>query len=328
MNSSFLYHAWGLYSLECTKEEYKGNKIILHVQSKKRLSVCPKCGKSHLVKNGYRFRDFIGLPIGGKKVIIRMKVQRYKCKNEECDFDQQHKTRLDNALAMNEPLSKAYYLKEQLKEIWSQISKEEAEAVLDDWVKQARESFNVGKSLRYWFYCQMSLVAGGLDLIAGQHIAGRTAYACGVVVQVQGDAVLLLQLVGIYRLRQVVGAVVVGVEVERLIHRKAQSQSRFIAHGKPAVVAPQAAVLWNEVGFEHIVHIVLIDADGIAGLAVWIVLLRSTAVPLHLLQRVDERHGQSDAGQESRHRAFGLKDVMQGDGSVAVDAVFIDLREA
>ena len=140
MNSSFLYHAWGLYSLECTKEEYKGNKIILHVQSKKRLSVCPKCGKSHLVKNGYRFRDFIGLPIGGKKVIIRMKVQRYKCKNEECDFDQQHKTRLDNALAMNEPLSKAYYLKEQLREIWSQISKEKAEAVLDDWVKQARES--------------------------------------------------------------------------------------------------------------------------------------------------------------------------------------------
>ena len=334
MNSSFLYHAWGLYSLECTKEEFKCNTIILHVQSKKRLSVCPKCGKRHLVKNGYRFRDFIGLPIGGKKVIIRMKVQRYKCKNEECDydqqenipfatgsrsythrfakyvvellrgmtlqdvanhlnvswdtvkeihsiylerhysppslkgvvnigidefavrkghiyktivvdldtgrilyvgdgkgvdaldkfwkrvkrhkvkiehvatdlsvafiasvlencpgavhvfdhfhvvklmndhlddirrkvyamekdvnkrkvlkgtrylllgngediFDQQHKTRLDNALAMNEPLSKAYYLKEQLREIWSQISKEEAEAVLDDWVKQARES--------------------------------------------------------------------------------------------------------------------------------------------------------------------------------------------
>lgn len=334
MNSSFLYHAWGLYSLECTKEEYKGNTIILHVQSKKRLSVCPKCGKRHLVKNGYRIRDFVGLPIGGKKVIIRMKVQRYKCKNKECDYDQQenipfatgsrsythrfakyvvdllrgmtlqdvanhlnvswdtvkeihsiylqrhycppslkgvknigidefavkkghiyktivvdldtgrityvgdgkgvdaldkfwkrvkrhnvkiehiatdlsaafiasvfencpdavhvfdhfhvvklmnehlddirrkvyamekdvnkrkvlkgtrylllgngedifdkqHKTRLDNALAMNEPLSKAYYLKEQLREIWSQINKEEAEAVLDDWVRQARES--------------------------------------------------------------------------------------------------------------------------------------------------------------------------------------------
>jgi transposase len=89
MNSSFLYHAFGLYSHECTRIEYKGNTIILNVQSKERQKVCPKCGKRHLVKNGYRYRDFIGLPIGGKKVIIRMKVQRYRCKSEGCDYDQQ-----------------------------------------------------------------------------------------------------------------------------------------------------------------------------------------------------------------------------------------------
>ena len=89
MNSSFLYHAWGLYTLECTKEEYKGNTIILYVQTKERQRVCPKCGKRHLVKNGYRNRDFLGLPIGGRKVIMRMKVQRYKCKEEGCDYDQQ-----------------------------------------------------------------------------------------------------------------------------------------------------------------------------------------------------------------------------------------------
>lgn len=87
MNSSFLYHAWGLYTHECTREEYKGNTIILHVQAKEREKVCPRCGKRHLVKNGYRIRDFIGLPIGGKKVLIRMKVQRYKCR--DCDYDQQ-----------------------------------------------------------------------------------------------------------------------------------------------------------------------------------------------------------------------------------------------
>jgi len=34
MNSGFLYHAWGLYTHECTCEEYKGNRIILHVQTK------------------------------------------------------------------------------------------------------------------------------------------------------------------------------------------------------------------------------------------------------------------------------------------------------
>ena len=300
----------------------------------RRKYVCPKCGKCHLVKNGYRIRDFVGLPIGGKKVIVRMKVQRYKCMNEECDYDQQenipfatgsrsythrfakyvvdllrgmtlqdvanhlniswntvkeihstyllrhycppslkgvknigidefavrkghiyktivvdldsgrivyvgdgkgidalkkfwervkrhkvkiehiatdlsaafiasvlencsgavhvfdhfhvvklmnehlddirrkvytmekdinkrkvlkgtrylllgngadifdkqYKNRLDNALAMNEPLSKAYYLKEQMREIWTQINKEHASAVLNDWVRQARES--------------------------------------------------------------------------------------------------------------------------------------------------------------------------------------------
>ena len=89
MNSSFLYHAWGLYNHRCTKEEYKGNTIILHLETKERQKVCPKCGEMHLVKNGYRLRDFIGLPIGGKKTIIRMKVQRYKCKNESCDYDQQ-----------------------------------------------------------------------------------------------------------------------------------------------------------------------------------------------------------------------------------------------
>ena len=306
MNSSFLYHALGLYNHKCTCEEYKGNTIILHVETKSREKSCPQCGHIHLVKNGFRIRDFIGLPVGGKKVVIRMKVQRYKCKNKDCGYDRQedipfatgscgythrfakyvvgllksmtlkdtanllgvswdtvkeihsrylerhyappaldgvdsigidefavrkghayktvvvdlksgrilhigdgkgadaldgfwkrlkkkgigikyvatdlsaafissvfencpnavhvfdhfhvegtkylllrngadifdteYKTRLDNALDMNKPLSQAYYLKEQLREIWTQVNKGEAEKVMEDWVKQARES--------------------------------------------------------------------------------------------------------------------------------------------------------------------------------------------
>lgn len=89
MNSSFLYHAWGLYNHKCTREEYKGNTIILHVEAKERQIECPKCGCRHLMKNSFRMRDFIGLPVGGRKVIIRMKVQRYKCKNKVCDYDRQ-----------------------------------------------------------------------------------------------------------------------------------------------------------------------------------------------------------------------------------------------
>ena len=36
-------------------------------------------------------RDFINLPIGGKKVILRMKVRRYKCKCANCDYDCQER---------------------------------------------------------------------------------------------------------------------------------------------------------------------------------------------------------------------------------------------
>ena len=91
MNSSFLYHAWGLYHHKCLREEYKGNRIILHIESKQSPKRCPKCGHPHLVKNGFRIRDFVGLPIGGKKVILRMKVRRYKCKYEACDYDCQER---------------------------------------------------------------------------------------------------------------------------------------------------------------------------------------------------------------------------------------------
>ena len=60
--------------------------------------------------------------------------------NGEDIFDKEYKTRLDNALAMNKPLSQAYYLKEQLREVWTQVNRDEAENILLDWVKQAQES--------------------------------------------------------------------------------------------------------------------------------------------------------------------------------------------
>ena len=56
-------------------------------------------------------------------------------------FDKEYKTRLDNVLDMNRPLSQAYYLKKQLSEIWMQPNKQAAEKVMLDWVKQAQEEW-------------------------------------------------------------------------------------------------------------------------------------------------------------------------------------------
>ena len=55
-------------------------------------------------------------------------------------FDDKFKTRLDNVLALNEPLMKAYYLKESLFEIWNQVTKAQAEKVLDMWVQEAYDA--------------------------------------------------------------------------------------------------------------------------------------------------------------------------------------------
>lgn len=55
-------------------------------------------------------------------------------------LDQKFKSRLDNALSLNEPLMKAYYLKESLKEIWTQVNKEKAEEVIENWLEQAYQA--------------------------------------------------------------------------------------------------------------------------------------------------------------------------------------------
>ena len=55
-------------------------------------------------------------------------------------MDSRHRNRLDNVLELNKPMAQAYFLKEYLREIWMQPNKAEAEKVIDDWVRIARDS--------------------------------------------------------------------------------------------------------------------------------------------------------------------------------------------
>lgn len=48
--------------------------------------------------------------------------------------------RLNDALRLNKPLATAYYMKEDLRQFWSQESKEVAEQVLNDWIARAEKS--------------------------------------------------------------------------------------------------------------------------------------------------------------------------------------------
>ena len=50
------------------------------------------------------------------------------------------KKQLEEALKMNEPLAKAYYLKEKITLVWGQLDKGAAKAWLYDWIREAIRS--------------------------------------------------------------------------------------------------------------------------------------------------------------------------------------------
>ena len=58
--------------------------------------------------------------------------------HENLDKDQRH--RLQEALALNEPLCKAYYMKEELRYLWKQPNKDTADRLLKCWITCARNS--------------------------------------------------------------------------------------------------------------------------------------------------------------------------------------------
>ena len=59
---------------------------------------------------------------------------------ENLDPEKNEQQRLEEALALNAPLATAYYLKEDLRQIWSQPDWRTARKVLRDWVRRARAS--------------------------------------------------------------------------------------------------------------------------------------------------------------------------------------------
>jgi transposase len=59
---------------------------------------------------------------------------------ENLDPNRNERERLDEALRLNAPLATAYYLKEDLRQIWQQANKRAAQRVLRDWLARARAS--------------------------------------------------------------------------------------------------------------------------------------------------------------------------------------------
>ena len=57
---------------------------------------------------------------------------------ENLDPKHDEQQRLEEALALNKPLATAYYMKEDLRQLWEQGTRHKAEKFLDDWLARAR----------------------------------------------------------------------------------------------------------------------------------------------------------------------------------------------
>ena len=70
MDASFMYHGFGLRTVECSRTEYKDNGIVLNVQTRDDKLCCPECKSKRIIRNGYVIRRFRCVPIGRKAVYI------------------------------------------------------------------------------------------------------------------------------------------------------------------------------------------------------------------------------------------------------------------
>jgi transposase len=59
---------------------------------------------------------------------------------ENLNEKRNEKELLEKALAVNKPLAAAYYLKEELRQFWSQETKEKAEEFISQWIRKAQSS--------------------------------------------------------------------------------------------------------------------------------------------------------------------------------------------
>ncbi len=66
---------------------------------------------------------------------------------ENLSAERDEAVKLQEALKLNEPLAVAYYMKEDLRQFWSQGSRDAAQSIIDDWIKRAQAS-GIGPLMR------------------------------------------------------------------------------------------------------------------------------------------------------------------------------------
>lgn len=80
MSTSFLYHSFGLVGYQYIKTEYRQGQVFFYIRHNPGKLRCPDCDSHLVTRRGTITRMFKSIPIGRKKVILILQVQRVACK--------------------------------------------------------------------------------------------------------------------------------------------------------------------------------------------------------------------------------------------------------
>jgi len=81
MNTSLLYHVFGLQKQMVVRTEYKNGRVCVKVKTKEDKLQCSACGSYQVIKSGKKERLFRALPVGRKPVFLLAEIHRLKCKS-------------------------------------------------------------------------------------------------------------------------------------------------------------------------------------------------------------------------------------------------------
>jgi transposase len=80
MSTSFLYHAFNLVGYQYVKTEYRQGQVLIYIRHHPGKLRCPECESHLLTLRGTTTRTFKSIPVGRKKVVFILQVQRVACK--------------------------------------------------------------------------------------------------------------------------------------------------------------------------------------------------------------------------------------------------------
>ena len=81
MSTSLLYHAFGIRGYDYVRTDYQGGEVIFTIHQDPDDCRCSACGSREVTSRGHAQRQFVSLPIGGRKTSVALPIPRVACRD-------------------------------------------------------------------------------------------------------------------------------------------------------------------------------------------------------------------------------------------------------